>query len=127
MTIPQQPEPRDLPAGWVPDEDFGDRLNAVRRTLGLTLRDAADLCGLNYRTWQTWEDGRRPQDVLAIVEKISGQLKVDRNWLAWGEIDPVNAPVRISREHGDAGQAPFSGSDIDRLCDALNPPGIAAA
>lgn len=117
MTIPEQP--RDLPAGWIPDDGFGERLNRVRRTLDLTLRDAAELCGLNYRTWQTWEDGRRPQDVLAIVEKISVTLGVDRDWLAWGQIDPTRDSPRLSREHEVPAQEGFSGSDVDQFLDAI--------
>lgn len=72
------------PAGWIPADDFGSRLLLVRRGLRLTLREAAAKCGLNYRAWQSWETGRVPQHVLAVVAAISERLGVDRDWLAWG-------------------------------------------
>lgn len=103
-------------APWVPDVDFGARLWLARHTAGLDLREAADLCQLNYRTWQSWEAGRRPQDMADVVTKIAAGLGVDRHWLMWGEDGP--GAVRMSREQEPAGQRPFSGSDIDQLCDA---------
>lgn len=101
---------------WVPADDFAARLKLVRHSLALDYRAAARMCGLSWSTWRTWEQGTKPQDALAVAAKISEALGVDREWLAWGEIDPVRTPLRISRKSGDPDDTRYSGSDIDSLC-----------
>ena len=66
------------------------RLVLVRRELGISVKEAADKCGLRYATWSTWENGRKPADMAGVVDAISSELGVDREWLMWGRTD--NAP-----------------------------------
>ena len=75
---------------WVPTDTFANRLVLVRRELDITVREAADRTGLHYATWSTWENGRKPADMVAVVDAIAGGLGVDRAWLMWGK---ANAPT----------------------------------
>lgn len=50
----------------------------------ITIREAAARCGLNYATWSNWERGMEPRGLLAVVDKISQGLGVDRDWLLFG-------------------------------------------
>jgi transcriptional regulator with XRE-family HTH domain len=50
----------------------------------ITIRDAAELCGLNYGSWSNWERGKKPRDLLEVVSAISGALGVNRTWLLLG-------------------------------------------
>lgn len=77
---------------WVPSNTFGTRLLLVRRELGITVKDAAAKCGLHYATWSTWENGRKPADMAAVVEAISDGLGVDRAWLMWGKTNETPQP-----------------------------------
>src|SRR5690242_5722938 len=70
---------------WVPSNTFATRLILVRRELGLNVKQAAKLCGVHYATWSTWENGRKPNDMGDVVERISQKLRVDREWLMWGQ------------------------------------------
>jgi transcriptional regulator with XRE-family HTH domain len=70
--------------GWVPRGDFAARLVLTRREAGLTVREAADKCGVHYATWSTWERGRLPSDMAGVVRRVSDSLGVDKNWLMWG-------------------------------------------
>lgn len=115
MTSPQQTQMEP----WVPEDDFASRLLLIRRTLRLTLREAAERCGLNYRTWQTWEEGRRPQNMLEVVSIISNAMGVDRQWLAWGE---AGQSARFSRKLDEPGEARFSGSDMNEFVEAISAP-----
>jgi transcriptional regulator with XRE-family HTH domain len=69
---------------WVPSDTFANRLVLVRRELGLSVKEAAVRAGIHYATWSTWENGRKPADMVAVVDAISAQLGVDRTWLMWG-------------------------------------------
>jgi transcriptional regulator with XRE-family HTH domain len=71
---------------WVPSNTFANRLVLVRRELGgMSVKAASMRCGLNYATWSTWENGRTPANMAAVVEAIAAGLGVDRDWLMWGE------------------------------------------
>jgi hypothetical protein len=50
----------------------------------LTIRQAADRCGLNYGSWANWEQGAKPRDLLGVVGAISDGLDIDEHWLLWG-------------------------------------------
>lgn len=56
----------------------------LRKELGLTTEQAADRCGLNRATWQTWEHGASPRNMAAVVAAITLATGVDRDWLMWG-------------------------------------------
>lgn len=85
---------------WIPANTFASRLVLVRRELGLTVKDAATRCDLHYATWSTWENGRKPGDMAAVVSAISKGLGVDRTWLMWGQTE--NAP----QPEGPEGEIP---------------------
>lgn len=72
------------PERWVPQDNFGNRLILVRRELGLTQAQAAEMCGLDAGSWNNWEHGTRPRGLDEIVKKIADALGVDRDWLMWG-------------------------------------------
>ena len=74
----------DTEQAWVPGDHFGTRLLLARRELGLTVKEAALRCGVHYATWSTWENGRKPADMAAVVGAVSDGLGVDRGWLMWG-------------------------------------------
>jgi transcriptional regulator with XRE-family HTH domain len=78
--------PGDPPAGGsIPPDTFGTRLVLARMHAGyMTVKDAADRCGINYGSWSNWERGKKPRDLLEAVKRISAGLGVDRNWLLFG-------------------------------------------
>jgi len=77
----------------VPVDTFGNRLMLVRAHAGhMTVREAADKCGLNYGSWSNWERGKMPRDLLDVVESVSEGLAIDRDWLMYG--GPLTRPER---------------------------------
>jgi transcriptional regulator with XRE-family HTH domain len=70
--------------GWVPADTFGTRLLLARKHAGLSVRDAAARCGLNYASWSAWERGALPSDLQSVVAQATQALGVDRDWLMWG-------------------------------------------
>lgn len=71
---------------WVPPETFGSRLKRLRRALGWDQKQAAEACGLNEKTWGSWEAaGGSPRNMAEVVDKIHRATNVDREWLMWGE------------------------------------------
>ncbi|HET8684145.1 MAG TPA: helix-turn-helix transcriptional regulator [Micromonosporaceae bacterium] len=90
--------------GAVPGDSFAHRLMLVRAHAGyLTVKDAAERCGLNYGSWSNWERGAKPRDLVETVDAIAASLGIDRNWLLFG--GPLAAPAprqrRRSREEED--------------------------
>ena len=79
----------------IPADTFAHRLLLIRAERGITLREAAEKCGLNYGSWNTWEHGALPRDILDVTEAIAEGLGVDRDWLLHG--GPLTAPVRPAR------------------------------
>lgn len=61
----------------------------------ITIKKAAELCGLNYGSWSNWERGSKPQDIIDVVEKISDGLGIDAQWLMFG--GPLAEPEARSR------------------------------
>lgn len=56
-------------------------IKEARQAKGLSMRKAAVLIGVPYRTWQDWEAGlRKPPDYVErlIVEKLSNYSKIVR-------------------------------------------------
>lgn len=97
-------------SAWVPTDTFGHRLVLIRRELHLNVKEAAARCGVHYATWSTWENGTKPGDLAGVVQAISRELKVDRDWLMWG------GPLAQSPPPGDgtvssAGSRPGFGLD----------------
>ena len=80
----------------IPADTFGVRLMLVRAHAGhMTVKDAADKCGLNYGSWSNWERGKMPRDLLDVVEAIAEGLGIDRDWLLHG--GPLTRPSRKPR------------------------------
>ena len=77
---------------WIPTETFGTRLVMVRRHLGWGQSEAAEKCGLDQRSWSTWERGASPRNAAQIVAKIAATTGADRDWLMWGTI-PADATL----------------------------------
>ncbi len=79
----------------IPVDTFAHRLLLVRAERGITLREAAEKCGLNYGSWNTWEHGVLPRDILDVAEAVAEGLNVDRDWLLHG--GPLTAPAKTRR------------------------------
>ena len=104
--------------GAIPIDSFAVRLILARYHAGdLTVRDAAERCGLNYGSWSNWERGSKPRDLLDIIEAISESLGIDRDWLLFG--GPLATAKRSVRRRGDQprpGTGPYPVfPDPDRL------------
>lgn len=71
--------------GLIPADTFANRLILSRALAGhLSIREAAEKCGLGRGAWQNWEKGARPDDYDGLVDLIAARLGVDRHWLAAG-------------------------------------------
>lgn len=69
----------------IPADTFAHRLMLARAHAGhLSIREAADRCGLGRGAWTYWEKGGMPLDLDYVIEKISETLDVDPVWLALG-------------------------------------------
>lgn len=87
MTSPREERERELAAprvGRVPADTLSNRLMLARKLAGLSIRDAADLCGYGRGAWTNWERGARPLDLLDITGVIAEKLDIDINWLRFG-------------------------------------------
>lgn len=99
-------EPRDQHASPppqrqrpIPADTWSVRLAISRMHAGhLTIREAAERCGLNYASWSNWEQGSKPRDLLGVVHSISEGLDVDHDWLLFGGplTGPRGVPTRRS-------------------------------
>ena len=69
---------------WIPVDDLATRLLVLRHQRGLTQREAALACGINYGAWQSMEDGRQARGLDQKIARISAALGVSREWLMWG-------------------------------------------
>jgi transcriptional regulator with XRE-family HTH domain len=90
---PEEPQTTaaSAPKGRIPADTLANRLMLARALAGhLSIREAADLCGLGRGAWTKWERGSRPSDVLEIVPLIAEKLDVDEQWLMWG--GPLEGP-----------------------------------
>lgn len=71
--------------GAVPADTFGHRLMLARAHAGhISIRVAADMCGLGRGAWTNWERGARPEDKIEVAEVVAEKLGVDRDWLLFG-------------------------------------------
>lgn len=72
-------------AGRRPADTFSNRLLLARALAGhLSIREAADLTGLNREAWRDWERGRRPRDILDVCRRVADAMEVDHDWLLFG-------------------------------------------
>jgi DNA-binding XRE family transcriptional regulator len=87
-------------------DTFGMRLMLARAYAGhISIRDAADLCGLGRGAWTNWEKEAKPSDKWETCEIISEKLGVDFEWLFHG--GPLTPEPRRRRDRhgrGEGGQ-----------------------
>ncbi len=84
----------------IPADTLAVRLTIARMHAGhLTIREAAELCGLNYGSWSNWENGAKPRDLLEVAHAVSEGLDVDHDWILFGGplAGPRGMPVESRR------------------------------
>ena len=88
-----------LHAARIPADTFANRLMLSRALAGhLSIREAAEQCGLGRGAWQNWEKGARPDDYQGLVKLIAGRLGIDEEWLReGGALLPAESPARPAR------------------------------
>lgn len=115
-------EDRDLnPAtsgGAIPADTYAHRLMLARAHAGnLSIRAAAERCGLNHANWSNWEQGMRSRTAFDDARAISEGLGVDLDWLIWG--GPLAKPAQTSRSrrdrHGRRGGSELLSSSAELL------------
>lgn len=81
----------------IPEDTYAHRLMLARADAGhLSIREAAEKCGLNYATWANWERGTRSRTIVEDAEAIAEGLGIDRDWLLHGgPLTRPNKPRRI--------------------------------
>lgn len=86
-------------------DSFANRLMLARAHAGhLSIREAADLCGLGRGAWTNWEKGARPADIIDIAEVIAEKLGVDRDWLLFGgQLGRQESGRTVRRGRGEPG------------------------
>lgn len=102
MTSPGDERELDAPrVGRIPAATLSNRLMLARKLAGLSIRDAADLCGQGRGAWTNWEKGARPLDYLEVTGIIADKLDIDLEWLRFGKelADARGVPVakRVTR------------------------------
>lgn len=101
------PDPAAQSGRAVPADTYAHRLMLARAHAGnLSIRTAAELCGLNHANWANWEQGIRSRTVVEDVEAISEGLGIDRNWLLFGgplAVADSNGRGRKLRRRGTGG------------------------
>lgn len=105
--------------GRIPEDTYARRLMLARDHAGhLSIREAAERCGLNYHTWADWERGSASRTLIDDAETIAEGLDVDRDWLLHG--GPLTRPekprrVRVTyRTHSGPGRTPRRPRRVDR-------------
>lgn len=83
----------------IPEDSYAHRLMLARAHAGhLTIRAAAERCGLNYASWANWERGMRSRTQVEDADAISDGLGVDRDWLLHG--GALTPAQRLARRIG---------------------------
>lgn len=98
-----EPQQSAAQRGGIPADSFANRLMLARAYAGhLSIRDAAEMCGLGRGAWTNWEKGAKPVDLIEIVEVIAEKLGVDFDWLLFGgELGKAEGrPLRRRRRDG---------------------------
>ena len=69
-------------------KEFGNRIEARRKRIGLSRKDAIEMSGLAPSSWAAYERGEKtpPLDVAA---KIADTLGVSLDWLAGGKVESI--------------------------------------
>ncbi len=105
MAMTTEPQQNATQRGAIPVDSFANRLMLARAHAGhLSIREAADLCGLGRGAWTNWEKGARPADIIDIADLIAKHLGVDRDWLLFGgQLDRQEAGRSLRRPRGEGG------------------------
>lgn len=114
----------------IPADTFAHRLMLVRADAGyLTVKDAADRCGLNYGSWSNWERGSTPRDLLDVVQRISDALDIDYDWLLFGSAGRGRRAVttRYAQDGRAEALSPTGSSRNRRPGGPSRPPNVASA
>lgn len=82
-------------------EQVGERLHALRRRHGQTLRDLGALADVNYVTLSKIERGKMPQVSADIVVRLAVALGVSADYLL-GVPEPVQAAPSATKPSVDA-------------------------
>jgi transcriptional regulator with XRE-family HTH domain len=105
----------------IPADTLMIRLAIARMHAGhLTIREAAERCGLNYASWSNWEQGSRPRDLLGVAHAVSEGLDVDHDWILFGGrlAGPRGMPTErrkpLPREYQQATRRPRPGRPKNR-------------
>ena len=71
--------------GKIPVDSYEHRLMLARAHAGnLSIRAAAERCGLNHANWANWEQGMRSRTKVEDAQAVSEGLGVDLDWLLFG-------------------------------------------
>lgn len=127
MTSPGVDGERELavetpkPRGRIPADTLPNRLMLARRLAGLSIRDAADLCGLGRGAWTKWENGSRPLDLLEITGIIAEKLDIDLEWLRFGGalVPSRGRPTKRSAVAAERGEATGKADDVSNVAVSL--------
>lgn len=102
----ERQQDHDEGRGDIPADTFSNRLILARVHAGwLTVKDAAERCGLNYGSWSNWERGARPRDLLDVVQAVAKGLRIDHEWLLFGgpllpaRGRPAKRPMEVNEDY----------------------------
>lgn len=99
--------------GRIPVDSYEHRLMLARAHAGnLSIRAAAERCGLNHANWANWEQGMRSRTMIEDVQAISEGLGVDRNWLLFGGALARPEPARRTRRGDRHGRSQITRKSI---------------
>lgn len=69
-----------------PTWSFADRVRKVRRELGMTQAQFAELTGFGEKSIAAWETGKNTPNLVAASVKLEETTEIDRYWwLGWDE------------------------------------------
>lgn len=79
----------DTQGGKRPADTLSGRLAQIRHERGWSQREAAEVTGVPFGTWQGMEaGGRRTMSLDQHIQRIADATGYDRDWIMWG--DPPN-------------------------------------
>lgn len=119
--------------GSIPVDSFGNRLMLARAHAGhISIREAADQCGIGRGAWTNWEKGARPVDIIEVAAVVADKLDVDREWLLFGgplgEVEPrplrrlFRPTIRSVGEQPNERWAVVGRTDSDEPTEPAEPP-----
>lgn len=126
MSAPEEhgtaiPAPTGRRPGRIPADTFSNRLILARALAGhISIREACEVTGLNRGSWQGWERGLRPRDILDAAQRIAEALDVDETWLLFGGplAGPRGLPTKVQRtlprEYPDQSVRPTDNRPVGR-------------